>query len=351
MASAAPRFGMRAVGPRTRLALGVALLLSLVVHLALTFLPTSMPEPPDSTPLMATLTEMPPPPLPAAQPVAKPKPRVKRAPPVAVPAPAPADIPAEAPAAVAPSDAQGQDTAAADAQARCSGSRAGSHSRRSRHCTGPAAARRPGLQRVLRHDQASHRRGGLPVRTRGQPVPDPDRRQGARPGRAGPARTGQAPEPRTHHADGVADAGVRRRTRRPGPSRIRGLRLGSGHRDDARRQDRRARHADLRPDDAHVAVLFHAAHDRPGVVQPGHAAADDALHGHARGNRERSTGSRARSTPSAGIAAATTARPTPTSGSRRRCATFRSRCAWSTPTAARSRSCSDSIRVDEAKVE
>ena len=62
-----------------------------------------------------------------------------------------------------------------------------------------------------------------------------------------------------------------------------------------------------------------------------HAAPPLPLHAHARGDGDRSSGSRARSTPSAGIAAATTARPTRTSGSRRRCATFRSRCASPTP--------------------
>ena len=65
-----------------------------------------------------------------------------------------------------------------------------------------------------------------------------------------------------------------------------------------------------------------------------------ALHDHARGNRNDRVAARHASTPSAGIAAATTARPTPTSGSRRRCVTSPSRCACPTPSAARSKSCS-----------
>ena len=309
------------MGPRTRRTLAIALVLSLGVHLAMTFLPASMPEPPDSAPLVATLTEMPPPPVPVAKPAAKPKPRVKRVPPIAVPAPV--DVPAEAPGRRRAVRCAGSGHCGGRRASARSGRRARSHSRRRRHRAGPPAARRPGLQRLLRSDQVPHRRGNLPVRTRGQPVPDRDCRQGARPCRADPARTGKTPEPRTHHAHRPAAAGVRRRTRRPGSSRVGDLRLGSGHRDDARRQDRHARHADLRPDDDHVAVLFHAAHHRPGVVQPGHAAADDALHGHARGDREGRLGARHASTPSAGIAAATTARPTPTSGSRRRSATSR----------------------------
>ncbi len=116
LAPASPRLGSRGMGPRTRRTLAIALVLSLGVHLAMTFLPASMPEPPDSAPLVATLTEMPPPPVPVAKPAAKPKPRVKRVPPIAVPAPV--DVPAEAPGPVAPSDAQVPDTAAADAQAR-----------------------------------------------------------------------------------------------------------------------------------------------------------------------------------------------------------------------------------------
>jgi len=51
---------------------------------------------PDSTPLTATLTEMPPPPKPAAVAAASPKPRPKRVAPVAAPAPAPAEVPADA---------------------------------------------------------------------------------------------------------------------------------------------------------------------------------------------------------------------------------------------------------------
>ena len=66
----------------------------------------------------------------------------------------------------------------------------------------------------------------LPLRTRGQPVPDRHRGQGAWPGRAHPARTGQGAKPRPHHRQRIADARIRRRARRTGPARVRGLRLG-----------------------------------------------------------------------------------------------------------------------------
>ena len=93
--------------------------------------------------------------------------------------------------------------------------------------------------------------------------------------------------------------------------------------DHARQQDRAARPADVRSARAHVAVLFHAADDEQVTFTRRHDAPRVPLHDHARGRRRRSSGRTARSTPSAGIAAATTARPTPTSGSRRRCTTSR----------------------------
>jgi uncharacterized protein DUF3108 len=81
-----------AIGSRTLRALLVALALSLALHVGLTFWPVTFQEAPESTPLTATLTEMPPPPKPATVAAAKPKPRPKRAAPAQVP---PAETPAE----------------------------------------------------------------------------------------------------------------------------------------------------------------------------------------------------------------------------------------------------------------
>ena len=114
------RLGLRRVGPRTRVALGVALLLSLIVHYAFTFWPAKTLETPDSTPLTATLTEMPAPPAPTAAPPAKPKPRAKRVAPVPPPVEStPKADEAVADAAPAPQDAppESAGTAAADAAA------------------------------------------------------------------------------------------------------------------------------------------------------------------------------------------------------------------------------------------
>lgn len=66
---------------RVRRVLLVALVLSLVVHLAITWWPVEMPQTPDATPLTATLTELPPPPKPSAAPAptpAKPKPKPRK---------------------------------------------------------------------------------------------------------------------------------------------------------------------------------------------------------------------------------------------------------------------------------
>ena len=91
-------FAVPGIGSRTRRVLALALVLSLALHVGVSFWPTELRETPESTPLTATLTEMPAPPLPVAKAPA-PKPRSKRAPPVAVPVPAPA--PVEAPPEVA----------------------------------------------------------------------------------------------------------------------------------------------------------------------------------------------------------------------------------------------------------
>ena len=85
-----------ATAPRTRSAyvragtrvLAVAIVASVLLHLAISFWPVEPPEVPGSTVLTATITELPPPPIPApAPPAAKPKP--KRVSPL-VPAPQPA---------------------------------------------------------------------------------------------------------------------------------------------------------------------------------------------------------------------------------------------------------------------
>ena len=90
--SLASRDAPPAIGPRALRVLAIALALSLALHVGLTFWPMSFQETPESTPLTATLTEMPPPPKPAAIAAAKPKPRPKRAAPPAVP---PAETPAQ----------------------------------------------------------------------------------------------------------------------------------------------------------------------------------------------------------------------------------------------------------------
>ena len=58
---AVPGFGLR-----TRRALAIALVLSLALHVGISFWPAELREAPESTPLTATLTEMPAPPVPGA---------------------------------------------------------------------------------------------------------------------------------------------------------------------------------------------------------------------------------------------------------------------------------------------
>ena len=112
------RSSFAGVGPRTRRALALALVLSLAVHLGLSFWPTTVRETPDSIPLTATLTEMPAPPTAAATSTVSPKPHPKRAAPVAIPSPAPIETPpAEAGATEAP-DVEAENTAAANAEAQ-----------------------------------------------------------------------------------------------------------------------------------------------------------------------------------------------------------------------------------------
>jgi len=76
--------------------LAAALAASIAVHLAFSLWPAEMPTAPDATPLVATITELPPPPKPAAvatPPTPKPKARPRVAPKVVVPSPAADAIP------------------------------------------------------------------------------------------------------------------------------------------------------------------------------------------------------------------------------------------------------------------
>lgn len=91
---------------QARRVLLVALALSATVHLVVSLLPDELPETPDSTPLSATIRELPPPPAPLAKaappkPKPRPKPAPKPAPAPIVDEPAPViePAPAEAPAA------------------------------------------------------------------------------------------------------------------------------------------------------------------------------------------------------------------------------------------------------------
>ena len=74
---------------RTRRALAIALALSLALHFALTLWPTEAPLAPESTPLTATITELPPPPVPVAAPQPKPaaKPKARKTSPLVPPRP------------------------------------------------------------------------------------------------------------------------------------------------------------------------------------------------------------------------------------------------------------------------
>ena len=108
------RLAMPGVGRRTRYVLALALVLSLAVHLSFSFWPASLREAPESTPLTATLTEMPAPPTAVAKATPPPKARPRKIAPIAVPLPAPA--PVEAPADVA-AVAESPDPEAADVAA------------------------------------------------------------------------------------------------------------------------------------------------------------------------------------------------------------------------------------------
>jgi hypothetical protein len=86
---------------RTRRALATALVLSLAVHVALSFWPDDDAPTPESVPLAVTITELPPPPAPVvAPPPPKPaaKPRARKTSPLVPPAPKPTEA-VEAPVA------------------------------------------------------------------------------------------------------------------------------------------------------------------------------------------------------------------------------------------------------------
>lgn len=85
-------------------ALAVAVVASVLLHLAISLWPVEPADVPESTVLTATITELPPPPLPApAPPAAKPKPKSKRTSPlVPAPTPSPETVPEAEPEASAP---------------------------------------------------------------------------------------------------------------------------------------------------------------------------------------------------------------------------------------------------------
>lgn len=97
--------------------LAIAVVASVLLHLAISLWPIEPPEAPDSTVLTATITELPPPPLPApAPPAAKAKPKPKRVSPLA-PAPQPAPATAPEPQADASATEGTAEAAASGAEA------------------------------------------------------------------------------------------------------------------------------------------------------------------------------------------------------------------------------------------
>ena len=106
------RLAEQRAGARTRRVLLAALVLSLAVHLAFTLWPTDVVVVPESTPLTATITELPPPPRPSAVAQAKPNPKPRRTSPVAAPSPAPVELPQEPAANVAGNVASASDAPA-----------------------------------------------------------------------------------------------------------------------------------------------------------------------------------------------------------------------------------------------
>ena len=90
--SLALRLAEERAGARTRRALLVAAVLSLLVHLSLSQWPVDMATAPESAPLTATIMELPPPPKLRAIAQETPKPKPRRTTPVVAPQPAPLDI-------------------------------------------------------------------------------------------------------------------------------------------------------------------------------------------------------------------------------------------------------------------
>jgi len=115
LAAAPSQLALPGASLRTRRALILALVLSLAVHLSLSLWPAGLREAPESTPLTATLTEMPPPPNAVAKSTAPPKARPKRVVPTAVPAPAPVEAPADVASVMESPDPEAADAAAASA--------------------------------------------------------------------------------------------------------------------------------------------------------------------------------------------------------------------------------------------
>ncbi|MEP7328466.1 MAG: DUF3108 domain-containing protein [Betaproteobacteria bacterium] len=104
-------------GVRTRRLVLVALVLSLFVHLVISIWPVELATAPESTPLMATITELPPPPTPVATAAAKPPPKPRRSSPINPPAP-PVETIAEAVAPDTTADTTAAEAAAKEAQAK-----------------------------------------------------------------------------------------------------------------------------------------------------------------------------------------------------------------------------------------
>ena len=109
------RLALPGVSRRTRRALALALVLSLAVHLSFSLWPANLHEAPESTPLTATLTEMPPPPSAVAKSAAPPKSHPKRVASAALPPPAPLEAPAEVDTVAESPDPEAADAVAANA--------------------------------------------------------------------------------------------------------------------------------------------------------------------------------------------------------------------------------------------
>ena len=102
-APAAPRAGLADFFARPpRRVLLIALALSVALHIAVSFWPAEVPTLPDTVPLQATITELPPPPAPVTVAAAKPRPKPRRATAPPAPASATGPEPVAPPAAAGP---------------------------------------------------------------------------------------------------------------------------------------------------------------------------------------------------------------------------------------------------------